>query len=216
MTKLNVQNNKNLLAYRQNPDGVTAEFEDGTTAHGTILVGADGANSKVRTQLLAGFEPVRNKAIMFNGDILLEEKQYKRILEHANSGVLYGQPGTMGTLLIREWLSDGKLLFHWDLGWSGGDSGSNHSWSEGASREQLYHKAVELTQHLPTYIADPIKRTGPEGMVYPPIKIIETVLPVDELPPGPVTLVGDAAHSMAPFRGERVDGRPPSDVLKMH
>ena len=41
-----------VVSYEQNADGVTATLADGSTAHGDLLVGADGIRSAVRTQLL--------------------------------------------------------------------------------------------------------------------------------------------------------------------
>lgn len=40
---------KRLIAIKETADGVTATFEDGTTATGDILIGADGIHSRVRT-----------------------------------------------------------------------------------------------------------------------------------------------------------------------
>jgi 2-polyprenyl-6-methoxyphenol hydroxylase-like FAD-dependent oxidoreductase len=42
--------NKRLMKYVESATGVTATFDDGTTAEGDILIGADGINSVVRKQ----------------------------------------------------------------------------------------------------------------------------------------------------------------------
>jgi 2-polyprenyl-6-methoxyphenol hydroxylase-like FAD-dependent oxidoreductase len=48
-----IQYDKKFVRYEQGSDGrVTAFFEDGTSASGDLLVGADGVRSQVRTQLL--------------------------------------------------------------------------------------------------------------------------------------------------------------------
>jgi 2-polyprenyl-6-methoxyphenol hydroxylase-like FAD-dependent oxidoreductase len=39
---------KRLVGVSENPDGITARFADGTTAHGDVLIGADGIHSTVR------------------------------------------------------------------------------------------------------------------------------------------------------------------------
>ncbi|GLY94011.1 NAD(P)/FAD-dependent oxidoreductase [Actinoplanes sp. NBRC 103695] len=41
---------RQVASYESTADGVTVAFADGTTAHGTILVGADGIRSAVRAQ----------------------------------------------------------------------------------------------------------------------------------------------------------------------
>jgi len=43
--------NSECLRFRQDADGVTAEFSDGRTARGDLLIGADGLNSTVRAAL---------------------------------------------------------------------------------------------------------------------------------------------------------------------
>jgi 2-polyprenyl-6-methoxyphenol hydroxylase-like FAD-dependent oxidoreductase len=46
---LTIQHNKRFSCYEEDSNGVTVGFKDGSTARGTILVGADGASSAVRS-----------------------------------------------------------------------------------------------------------------------------------------------------------------------
>ncbi|MFE3824903.1 FAD-dependent monooxygenase [Streptomyces sp. NPDC059092] len=46
-----------LTGYTQDADGVTARFDDGSTARGDVLIGADGLRSTVRAAMRGGFEP---------------------------------------------------------------------------------------------------------------------------------------------------------------
>jgi 2-polyprenyl-6-methoxyphenol hydroxylase-like FAD-dependent oxidoreductase len=49
---LNIQEGKQLVRVEEISDGIRAHFQDGTSAEGTILIGADGNNSNVRKFLM--------------------------------------------------------------------------------------------------------------------------------------------------------------------
>ena len=65
---------KRCLGYDEDEGGVSARFEDGGAARGTLLIGADGLKSRVRAQLLgeaplryAGYSSYRGLAPLLDG-----------------------------------------------------------------------------------------------------------------------------------------------------
>ncbi|MFI6070160.1 FAD-dependent monooxygenase [Actinoplanes sp. NPDC051343] len=56
----NIRLNSRLAGYEETDAGVTARFTDGTTVEADLLVGADGAYSVVRSQLIPGSEAVEH------------------------------------------------------------------------------------------------------------------------------------------------------------
>ena len=56
-----------LLDYVQEPDGVTVRFADGDTAQADLLVGADGARSRVRSLLYPGSMPAYAGYVAWRG-----------------------------------------------------------------------------------------------------------------------------------------------------
>ena len=174
---------------------MTVRFKDGTSAHGTILVGADGANSEVRSQLLPGFRATENQHTMLNGNVGLPQEIYDPVLEFSGCGVIAAAPGLSFYLLLERYLEK-DALFSWNCSWQGVDWDADHVWSRYATQEELFQRALVEIRDLPEYILRAVEMTGPSGMQMPPIRLLETVLPEDGLPYGRVTLVGDSAHSM--------------------
>lgn len=75
----------NNVTYESGREGVNAQFIDGSTYHGDVLVGADGPNSKVR-EILLGIEKARRTPleIVYNMSIVKYEDAEKAL--HVQSG----------------------------------------------------------------------------------------------------------------------------------
>ena len=54
--------------------GVTVRFEDGSSATGDVLVGADGANSRVRAQLLPHAQRIETGILAVSGKLSLNDR----------------------------------------------------------------------------------------------------------------------------------------------
>ena len=108
---------KKLVDLKQGVDGVIASFEDGTTATGDILVGADGGGSTVRQLVSPGSRPTYSGYVVWRGlvdekDLLDEAKNriYEDFVFQQNPGSLmleYMVPGTDGATEV------GERRFNW-------------------------------------------------------------------------------------------------------
>jgi 2-polyprenyl-6-methoxyphenol hydroxylase-like FAD-dependent oxidoreductase len=79
---LDVQWGKRLISFETSETGVTALFDDGTEATGTLLVGADGSNSMTRMLLTPEtWELMQLPARCMGVSIRLDAKQIKPLLE---------------------------------------------------------------------------------------------------------------------------------------
>jgi 2-polyprenyl-6-methoxyphenol hydroxylase-like FAD-dependent oxidoreductase len=219
-----VQFDKKFVRYQQHENGtVTAYFEDGTEATGDVLIAADGTNSRVRKQLLpharqedsgilaiGGKLPItpESKALlspkMFEGiSMVLAPKGYSLIIhvlefKWDRNGTKSGIGGNDAELIGR-WPG---LLF---------DNTLDHiSWGFAAARQHfqtdplklegaaLMALTLEMTKGWHPKLRRLFELTDPTTVF--PINI-RTSEPVEPWPTSPVTLLGDAIHTMTPGRG---------------
>jgi salicylate hydroxylase len=215
---------KAFTRYEESPDGrVTAFFEDGTAATGDVLIGADGGNSRVRRQLLPHAERVDTGIRAVGGKVILTDETRKQLSPALLGGpTLVRAPGGCAMFLAAQEMGrpidpnagiDGnEPLANRYPGLRFDDSQSYLMWAasrryersalpaESAPPDGLALQSFALTvceSWHPAFIRM-IRMTDLStlGLVK-----IRTSVPVSPWPTGRITLLGDAIHSMTPYRG---------------
>ena len=215
---------KKFQRYEHNPDGtVTAFFEDGTHGTGDVLVGADGAGSRVRKQLLpharheetgilsiGGKLPMtaENKALlsvkMFNGmSMIMAPKGFGAII-HALEFAWNRADAKQG--MAGEGLD---VLAKWP-GFLNENTGDYIGWGLWAARKQfpvdpaklagadLTRLVAEMTWSWHPNFRKLVQMTDPATIL---ALNVRTSVPVSPWDSSNVTLLGDAIHTMTPGRG---------------
>ncbi|KAH7028760.1 uncharacterized protein B0I36DRAFT_246123 [Microdochium trichocladiopsis] len=203
---LNVQEGKALVRVEELPDGVRAHFADGTSAEGTILVGADGNNSKVRQFLMPDDHELTKLPVHLVGVIRRftpEQAAPVRALDPLLFQALDPKTSNYLWYSIQECIpeADGRSSFDClvIISWIMKDAEADKIPTTPAERiAKMKERAQGFAEPLRSIVMD-----------IPDDLAATTPLRLGDFPcrdwdnrGGRVTLAGDAAHAMTMYRGE--------------
>jgi len=214
----NVHFGKTFQRYEEQGGRITAYFEDGTWAEGDVLVAADGGGSRVRRQFLPDAQRVETGVIGIAGKIFLDTAR-DRIARPLLDGIsLVAARGGLGLFVAIQEMIGGPL------GSIGGNepalAGAGNlyentrsylMWALSAKREKFGLTDIEQADAAALAAAarhtmagwshafrDLVGLADPSTISCLPIR---TAVPIPPWRTGRVTLLGDAIHSMTPYRG---------------
>ncbi|CCD48773.1 hypothetical protein ACHAPC_005065 [Botrytis cinerea] len=224
MQGIDVQFNKRLLRVEEQGDKVTAYFEDGTSATGDFLVVAEGTRSVVRRQhFLKGQDMMKPPPIgSIFGEISLRGDSFSKQLTNSHSNFIIMDPSLGGDeqtaifCALNRISPDGKTrYYYYILLWVDKNTPnvSEKKRAESASQEQLAAFARGKTNHYPDKLCSLIDKIPTEEHNTPGFQLQSVELELEQLPPGRVLLIGDAAHSMAPRKSHNLISAFNADMI---
>jgi 2-polyprenyl-6-methoxyphenol hydroxylase-like FAD-dependent oxidoreductase len=183
---------------------VTAFFDDGTSAAGDLLIGADGANSRVRAQLLPDAQRIETGLVIVSGKVALTDAVRAATPEALFLGptLIIGPRG--GFLFANAVEYDGRQV-------AGSPDREEYVMWGFSARRETYRLSVEPDEAND----ETLRRAVTAGMSdwHPDlVRMVQITPELDAFPAKTsvrvppwrtrnVTLLGDALHNMTPYRG---------------
>ncbi|KAI0379437.1 putative monooxygenase [Hypomontagnella monticulosa] len=206
-TELSIQWGKRAKRVEETEDGVKVHFEDGTTATGDILVGADGTNSVVREHVLGRPNDETLKTVpvrIIVGETTLSGEAFERQLGLGHSGYVQNdwQAGKYFMFVgLKHTNPDGiSGQYYWFIAAEDHDLDNKDHWIHSMSQSDMLEYAIKQTGGMEPKFTEVIAATPASGMRAGAFILRDAEL--SDLPVSRITLLGDAVHPMAPFRGE--------------
>ncbi|KAI1350266.1 hypothetical protein F5Y01DRAFT_326639 [Xylaria sp. FL0043] len=205
-TNIPIQWGKRLLRIESDDSVVTARFEDGTSAKGDMLVGADGIQSIVRQNLLnRSHDELLEVVPLANivGQLVLSGDAFRRqlALGHSSYSVVRPELGFITFVGLHDVSADGQSArYYWMMMRPDATVGEQDHWLQTASKQAKLNHVLQAAEKLSPELREIFELTPVEGIREE--KHIWRDLELSSLPTGRVVLLGDAAHAMTPFKGE--------------
>lgn len=206
---------KGLVGYSHSPDGsVTACFEDGSTATGDVLIGADGSSSAVRKQRLPGAQLEDTGMVSLGGRLPLTTSSKALLSEKMFYGMsMIMAPKGMGAIIhsleFAPHRADPDFPARWpelvdaldndSIGWGLWGARQNFPREPAVlSGEELRNLGLEITRNWHPHMRELIEMTEASAIGYIGVR---TSVRLSHWESSNVTLLGDAIHTMTPGRG---------------
>ncbi|GGN13225.1 oxidoreductase [Lentzea pudingi] len=194
-----VRFDKTFRHYSRNDDGtVTAYFDDGTSETGDVLVGADGAQSKVRKLRLPDAKVVDTGITSIAGKLPLTEENAKLLPPLADGGItlLFGTRGEF--VIIHVMRFDGTGVEDDYIMWGYAAAHDKFPDMKGMSQAELKQVVLAMTPKFHPDLRRLFELATPETVFQIKVRTSERPQPWQ---PDNVTMIGDAVHLMTPGRG---------------
>ena len=206
---------KKFISYEDNPDGsVTARFEDGTGATGDVLIGADGAGSRVRKQRLPHARHEDTGIVSIGGKLPMTPESKAFLSDKMFNGMsMIMAPNGFGAIIhslefaqnrrnrdfTARWPEFADAVAEDSIGWGLWGAIQNfHRDPLALGSEDLLCLSQELTLNWHPYMRQLIQMTAPSTVQRLGIR---TSVPLPPWVSSNITLLGDAIHTMTPGRG---------------
>jgi len=207
---------KRFVRYEERADGkIAAHFADGSTAAGDVLVAADGVNSPVRGQYLPHARPLDTGVVTFGGKIPLTDGVMAMLPAPMLDGPVILVPQDACSLFMAVWKRESRgeeLIRKLGMGSELPQESDYVILGFGVRREYVELDG-DLDAKSGAVLKDVLRRKVAhwhptvrklvelldESQMFP--SRIRTSERVAAWPTTRVTLLGDAIHSMTPYRG---------------
>lgn len=217
-----VRFDKTFVRYDESATGkIIAHFADRTTAEGDVLVAADGGGSRVRRQFLPQAKRVDTGIMGIAGKVFLDVETRRRIAPELRNGLTLASGKGGHSLFVALQEIDGVALDGFggneESVKAGGHFDNSRSylmWAFGAKREKfgLPANAAQMTgEPLRTAVLRAMAARAWDDRLQTLVRLadadtinaiaIRSSVPIEPWHTKRVTLLGDAIHSMTPYRG---------------